>query len=310
MIKIFTKTTRDIRAIALMHYEGLKPNIEEALDKSNLDDLIKRFLSEEFIMNVILSEPAELLKANQRFIEFCCKITDKVDIKELNKIFSYDKFIKKRQEWNAYSLTAALDVTSCPYCNRTDTKTYYDKINEIERPPLDHFFSQSKYPLLAISFFNLIPCCWNCNSIHKNREELFLTDSVHPYIEGFGNDARFSREYKRLSSIDVQVEKVELTRYNYKGDKVQRINKNARVFKLDIIYKDEEFEIKAGDTINKYFMYFSPRYKESLHKYSTDLREGEFRKLFESHWNEMDFANATFSKFRRDIVEGTGFKIE
>ena len=39
------------------------------------------------------------------------------------------------------------------------------------RPQFDHWFPKKKYPLLAISFYNLIPCCTYCNSSVKGDIE-------------------------------------------------------------------------------------------------------------------------------------------
>lgn len=57
-----------------------------------------------------------------------------------------------------------LGVEVCPYCNIGYTfATPNKRLGEF-----DHFFSQDKYPIFALSFYNLIPVCHNCN--HKKRE--------------------------------------------------------------------------------------------------------------------------------------------
>lgn len=59
----------------------------------------------------------------------------------------------------------------CPYC---------DGDNSL--PELDHYYAKSKWPLLAISPFNLIPVCTGCNSFaggKGNRPALSL-DAVNP----------------------------------------------------------------------------------------------------------------------------------
>lgn len=55
------------------------------------------------------------------------------------------------------------DLSVCPYCGRQkiDVASYANK--RTSKPPIDHFFPKSKYPFLAVSFRNLIPCCTNCN---------------------------------------------------------------------------------------------------------------------------------------------------
>lgn len=53
-----------------------------------------------------------------------------------------------------------LGVKSCVYCNANYTVTDY---NNMAYYTVDHWKPKSKYPFLAISFFNLVPCCFSCN---------------------------------------------------------------------------------------------------------------------------------------------------
>lgn len=89
----------------------------------------------------------------------------------------YEIFIKKYGIW----LADSLQVTVCPYCNRHYTFTV-DSTWKI-RPQFDHFYPKSAYPYLALSFYNLIPCCPVCN--HIKREKRI---EQNPYISGFNND--------------------------------------------------------------------------------------------------------------------------
>ena len=49
----------------------------------------------------------------------------------------------------------------------------------------DHFYSKSEYPYLALSFYNLIPCCPTCN---KAKGETQIV--INPYAEGFEDKGR------------------------------------------------------------------------------------------------------------------------
>ena len=59
-----------------------------------------------------------------------------------------------------------LNVRSCPFCNRQYVIT---SIEARIRPDFDHFLPKSRYPLLAVSFYNLIPICSTCNKKKGNR---------------------------------------------------------------------------------------------------------------------------------------------
>lgn len=56
----------------------------------------------------------------------------------------------------------SLNLRVCPYCGRS----YIYAVEEngtMVKPQIDHFFPKSKYPYLALSYFNLIPICQTCN---------------------------------------------------------------------------------------------------------------------------------------------------
>lgn len=67
---------------------------------------------------------------------------------------------------------------TCPYCNRNYVDIVKDDLkNEyISFFDLDHFYSKSNYPMLAVSAFNLIPTCPACNRI-KGKKGL----NYYPY---------------------------------------------------------------------------------------------------------------------------------
>lgn len=78
-------------------------------------------------------------------------------------------------------LTDKLGVNVCPYCNRQYTFTI-NRVTKSIRPQLDHFYPKSRYPYFALSFYNLIPCCPECNRIKRDNQ---LT--INPYESGFDN---------------------------------------------------------------------------------------------------------------------------
>lgn len=106
----------------------------------------------------------------------------------LRDVFNYEKLIQAQTKF-AYELTGKLNVNICTYCNREyiDTVVAEEEKNKkrkwIIRPELDHYFPQSKFPLLALSFFNLIPSGHICNSNIKHDEELDFKSDLHPYVE-------------------------------------------------------------------------------------------------------------------------------
>lgn len=87
-------------------------------------------------------------------------------------------------------------LKTCVYCNAQLTivvnKIYYNKKRvklkkKSARLQLDHFYPQSKYPFLAVSFFNLYPTCANCNLIKSKTSSLFelYTENYHENLNPF-----------------------------------------------------------------------------------------------------------------------------
>lgn len=70
----------------------------------------------------------------------------------------------------------------CPYCDRNYISMVVDK--GLSSPKylsffeLDHRYSKTEYPMLAVSFYNLIPVCPTCNRI-KGRKKLRM------HLDGF-----------------------------------------------------------------------------------------------------------------------------
>lgn len=65
-----------------------------------------------------------------------------------------DEFVKK------------LGIRICPYCGRAYIYRVVKqgkKGDVTVKPQLDHFLPKSDYPFLGMNFFNLIPCCTQCN---------------------------------------------------------------------------------------------------------------------------------------------------
>lgn len=59
------------------------------------------------------------------------------------------------------------------------------------RPQFDHFYPKSKYPYLALSFYNLVPSCAVCN-LAKSDNLRICREGINPYSDGFPNDCRFT----------------------------------------------------------------------------------------------------------------------
>jgi len=116
----------------------------------------------------------------------------------VHSCFDYEKFSEKANCWSAYSLVCAHNLRICPYCHAhhinyhvDPTATTLQKQYRI-RPPLDHFLPKSIYPYLAVSLYNLIPSCTQCNSSIKSSVDPLSLDLPSPHNNSLAIDIRFS----------------------------------------------------------------------------------------------------------------------
>lgn len=136
--------------------------------------------------------------------------------KTLKDVFKtlYEKLTDKNNGI-AYSTIKALGIRACPYCNLN----YIDPViregdgDNIVRHHLDHFYPKKIFPFLAVSFYNLIPSCYECNSGLKKEQVDF--DLYNPYLDDFDNDAKFvifpngdgsiSSLFNDINSFDINI---------------------------------------------------------------------------------------------------------
>lgn len=140
-------------------------------------------------------------------------------------IFDYSKYIKPIRK----DIIESTKIEVCPYCNN-------NLIHIVESGALadiDHFYSQSKMPLLGLTFNNFIPSCMTCNRALKLQS---VAKILNPYNMGFDNKARFSLDdpsqllIKDISEINVFL-KIDET-----SDEYDEILASKNLFKLEEIY--------------------------------------------------------------------------
>lgn len=247
-------------------------------------------------------------------------VQSKSEIKKgLEKIFAYETFIgtgfelNNKNKWNNYSLTDNLGLSVCPYCNRNWINTVMDNNDDsntakITSPQLDHFLPKSEHPLFRLSFYNLIPSCETCNSRLKKDKKFTIDKNLHPYIDGYGNNATFKVAPQSLGaalgfSNDYKIE-LDTTACN--PDLKKRINKHNEIFKIEEIYKEH------GDIITDIYQkkyYYGDKYLDMLTKQYSGLSTEKselYRLAFGNYFYEEDFKKRPFSKLIKDVTKQLG----
>ncbi len=285
---------------------------------SNAIELIIAYLSNENnLKELILCSPENAIQIETNIKNYIGvnNISYKVISSVISKIIDYSLFSEF-----AYSISSELGYNTCPYCNRNYIHTIIDKHrNGLIRPTFDHFFSQTDHSLLALSFYNLIPSCYYCNSSLKGDKVMKLDTHLHPYLEGFGNDIKFHILIKDNKPDKSHPENYHLFLETELKDFQPKFQKtffsrtpdcdehkgNINLFKLNEIYNAHKDII--GELIVKCDS-LSIGYADSLKGFFPLLKTNKaefYRFYFSNYFHESDFHKRPLAKMSKDIVGKT-----
>lgn len=182
-----------------------------------------------------------------------------------------------------------LNVSVCPYCNRQYTFSIDSK--KAIKPEFDHFFSKTRFPYLALSFYNLIPCCHTCNSA-KSAASI----KINPYIEGFDNNAIFY-----INRIDNCIFHQDDWDVLIQAD--DRCRTNIREFGLEELYKkhkDYAMEVAFRELANE--SAYLNELKSMFH--TNGLSDSEIQRIILGNYIDyVDLDKRPLSKLTRDILK-------
>lgn len=162
----------------------------------------------------------------------------------------YDKLISKGIN---SELVKKYELSSCPYCNenyifnrkKTEEKTY-------AMAQLDHFYPRDKFPIFAVSLYNLVPSCSACNHM-KSTKEIGVSPHDHSYdfsnmrisyIPCTGNwiensdDIKLNFTYKSeecKAAMELNLETLGIkSAYSMHTDYIQELLKKAQIYGPDM----------------------------------------------------------------------------
>lgn len=219
----------------------------------------------------------------------------------LENIFDYEGQISHNAD-RSYWLARMKGVNACTYCNRQYTFTIEEyssgnKIEHIARPELDHWFCKQLFPLMSLSFYNLIPCCHICNSSVKGNSFFTLSTHVHPYLQQKSNPKIHFQQKLTSTGWSVVINRA----------KGSREDNTVKDFKLEEIYKYHgPLEVKDLIEFNRSF---SPGYLKRLYEnvlkdaYGKKSQADVYRMLFGTEPNPNDFGVRPLSKLKYDILK-------
>lgn len=223
-------------------------------------------------------------------------------VKALYYIFNYDSFrkIEAKNQFGGFLLSKKLGIECCPYCNRHYTTSSIVYIDKKVFPEFDHFYHKSEYPLLAISFYNLIPSCNVCNTHFKGSKNSINENIFHPYtvvrnnhlnFKNFPNDVKSLYGYG--NNITLQID------YNESSLENVKLANSVDFFGIIDLYE------KSHSDLIKDFIYkklaFGKSYMNQLQKTYKMSFEDSYRIVFETNFEEEKLHKRPFSKLKKDI---------
>lgn len=257
-------------------------------------EMQKNLINEMKAYNAVL--PRRYRKDDKKYFSY------KV-IRHLFEVRGYDEFTKGIKdgdtgEYGAYEFVSLINLKTCPYCNRNyisviDKKYEHQKKT---RPELDHFYPKSKYPFLAVNYYNLIPSCSTCNKLKSDDHSVHL---INPYDEMIKkvkftywlNDMKFYNvsslkeiSYESEKSITIEIDNIPLV-HNY-------------IFQLDNLYQGHRDIVI--ELILKY-LHYPESYINELSTFGYSPEE-IYRFIFSNYYNDEDLSKRPLSKLIKDIA--------
>lgn len=282
--------TKEVKEILIPNWNS------QAKDTSKIDRLL-------------IAEPEELVQLNDDINAEIEKLDESLrpKDKEIEIIFGYEVVFNTPSKSKAYKLALEIGANTCCYCNRQYTFTVVrngnkNKEDRLTRPAFDHWFPKSKFPLLSVSLYNLIPSCTVCNSSAKGDHDVNLSDYIHPYVH--------SPQHPRIKFVAEPATEPDRN-WTLKIDRKENSpeDNTIKMFYLDEIYKEHDklelkdlmdFRDNYGDGYLGELIKFMEENKMDA---SSITREDIYRMLFGVEWNDDKHLDRPFGKMKNDILK-------
>lgn len=244
----------------------------------------------------------DVIKADYSEIAEIANVYNSRQIKMPKK---YKKFIIDtlyKQRFPRKEFVEELQVTVCPYCNRNFVNSTYKRT----MCDLDHFYDKETYPILAVSFHNLVPVCHACN--HAKASNAI---SYSPHNTKFNTDDLLSFDFY-IGGIDYWVDNKQI---GIEIDCSRELESNVQELKLREVYQIHSYIVQ--ECIKKAIM-FNPDYMTDLFNTYNGLFESEeelYRIVFGNYMEESSYGKRPLSKLTKDIlskllIEIYGFNVQ
>lgn len=194
-----------------------------------------------------------------------------------------------KQRFPRQEFVEELQVTVCPYCNRNFVNSTYKRT----MCDLDHFYDKKTYPILAVSFHNLVPVCHACNHAKASK-----SISYSPHNMKFNTDDLLSFDFF-ITGMDYLSDNKQIgIEIGYSGE----FKSNVKELKLREVYQIHSDIVQ--ECIKKAIM-FNPEYMTDLFNTYNELFESEeelYRIVFGNYMEESFYGKRPLSKLKKDVL--------
>lgn len=207
----------------------------------------------------------------------------------------------KHREGVLVEVAKQLNVKTCPYCNMHYTLYANEQrarsVRKLARFQFDHFFEKSKYPMLSMSFYNLIPSCGVCNQ-GKSAGKLSL--DYHPYDSDIHKLFHFELRDPLGPYTAARVkDEVEIELVPEAGVNAKEFKAYEKMFHLKALYS------RHGDVVQEVYdkAYEAPYYLNSANFSFLGTQSIEYlKRLWLGNYTEAkDIEKRPMAKFMQDL---------
>jgi hypothetical protein len=284
------------------------PNHADLDIAEDLCDNLKKFITEN---PKGLEQIIERYRANGFQDRISCPVDE--NLTDFGKILRDDIFQYKnfRKSLKAKYLSTSLNIKTCLTCNTQRTLTTNQESGEKMLFHLDHYYPQSIFPYLSLSFYNLLPSCASCN-LSKSNSVYTLETNIHPYVDSFHQIAEFKINKDKLLEYLIDTneneEKIEYSihlRPFYLANAKYETKLNNYLLEYRINEQYVQFKDIAGEIFLKSRYYHKSRRKE-LRKFFKDenikiTEELIKRFILGNYYQDSDLLKRPLAKFMKDI---------
>ena len=215
--------------------------------KKSLRNALEKIWAERLtdldILYDIIFEELSVLVLRYKWIGDYVEKCNQNDSDQENNIIMHYIDEKKLTAKIRVELMDRMNVRVCPYCNQQYIYMIHGRDTVRYLGDLDHVMPKKRYPLFALSLWNLVPACKSCNQIFKGKKQ---KEILSPLEDGFGEDCIFRIKYHNVEAIRGASTDFDVEWSNCAKDieKKNKITNNIDVFQLNEIYKVHKREIQ------------------------------------------------------------------